>query len=66
MIETKGIGDHRALVKLGGVGDHHRTDQSDIRYEKVPIASPYLLSDKVVPHDDAPLSCRVSFLSRSV
>ncbi len=54
MVKTKGIGDDRALVKLGGVGDDDRTEQDDIGYEKVPIASPYLPPDEVVPHFKAP------------
>ena len=54
MIKTKSIGDNHALVKLGGVGDDDRTEQDDIGYEKVPIASPYLPPDEVVPHFKAP------------
>jgi len=50
MIKTKGIGDDRALVKLGGVGDDDRTDQDDVGYEQVPIASSYLFPYEVVPH----------------
>jgi hypothetical protein len=54
MIKTKNMGDDRALVKLCGVGDDDRTDQDDIGYEQVSIASPYLLPDEVAPHFKAP------------
>jgi hypothetical protein len=37
----------------GGACDG-RAEQQEIGYEQVPIASPYLLSDEVIPHFKAP------------